>query len=241
MEEFVNSLFKDNYRRLDFGYNDYKMSFYAMDRQNYYMVFFLEQFDDLKKLGENCDEIYRCMKDFPGYQDEMDKNTTCVFCLKVSYEEYQKARDVVNVSDLSKEICKIEEDLDYFAKYVFLYTEDMERFVREKVSGFDDACEKYLTRERFDEYKKDMAWNYEYDLLTNLFIKFPMLKTERYFLPDNKKPEYHEVGSHVRSKMEKYGVAESEILALYEEVKSKLAEGLNDEELFYEWLDGQPE
>ena len=61
----------------------------------------------------------------------------------------------------------VEEDLNYFAKHVFLYTNKMKQFAVQHIGNFEKLCEEYLTKERFEDYKNDIQNSYEYDFIIN--------------------------------------------------------------------------
>mgnify|MGYP000059681524 FL=1 len=157
----------------------------------------------------------------------MDKNSICIYCLEVSEEDYYQAEATGTISELGKKVGRIEEDLDYFAKYVFLYTSKMKTFSENHIGEFDALCRKYLVDEEFDKYKKNGQESYEYDFLVNLFIKFPFLSFEEYQM--RKGQEYRTVESFVQKKIEKKTV---DINAVREEIE-QMEEVIDDEESFF--------
>lgn len=97
-------------------------------------------------------DIWTCLKEQRNiYNNNMDKNTLCICCLEVSDEEYYKTEETCGLSDLSKYIGKIEEDLSYFSKHVLLYTKSMKDFALEQKDNIDSLFQEYITREYFEK------------------------------------------------------------------------------------------
>lgn len=161
----------------------------------------------------------------------MDKNTLCLFCLEVSDEEYYQAEATGTISELSKKISLVEEDLNYFTKHVLIYTDSMDQFSQKHVGEFEEVCRQYIVDERFDQYKKDNRNNCEYDFLLNLFIKLPFLRLEKYRVTEEKK--YRTVTSFVQEELKAQEIDISEIQSKIEQ----LEEVIEDENAFYKWLD----
>ena len=121
MKEFINALF-DEKNKIDFQYMDYDMSFYSGEFRSYYLLFYISTTEELIKLWENTGDIFRTMKQSTStYSVDMDKNTMCIYCLQTTDEEYYETGKTGTISELSKKISMVEEDLNYFAKHVFLY------------------------------------------------------------------------------------------------------------------------
>ena len=100
--------------------------------------------------------------------------------LNVSEEEYYETGKTGTISGLSKTISSIEEDLNFFIKHVFLYTDKMNNDANQYIGEFNALCKKYLTIENFEQYKNEIEESYLFDFLMNLFIKFPFLKIGEY-------------------------------------------------------------
>ncbi len=162
---------------------------------------------------------------------DMDKNTTCIYCLKVNKEEYYNTESTGTICELSKRICLVEEDLSYFKKNVLLYTEQMEEFIKDKVGMFEDLCAKYINDVNFKEYKKAPNENYQYDFLMNLFIKLPFLAFKDYQIDEEK--EYSSVDKLIKKACENTEINSDQV----KDTMGKLEEKLNDETQLFEWLD----
>ena len=88
MRDFIEALFEFQ-QRLTFQYKDYSMAFYRGQYKSYYMVFFLENQEELLFLWKEREELFQKMKDSKEiYESGMDKNTLCLYCLEVSDEDY---------------------------------------------------------------------------------------------------------------------------------------------------------
>lgn len=237
MKEFINALF-DEKNKIDLQYMDYDMSFYAGEFRSYYLVFYINTLKELIKLWEDTGDIFRTMKqDVDIYNVDMDKNTMCIYCLQTTDEEYYETGKTGTISELSKKISLVEEDLNYFSKHVFLYTGKMKQFSSKHIGNFDALCKKYLTKKYFEQYKNDIQNNYEYDFLINLFIKFPFLKIEQYYMREQTEMHYRSVTSFVQEKF-----IDNEInLDKVQEDMETLERVLDDEEALFEWIDQQIE
>ncbi len=143
-------------------------------------MFFFNDINDLSFCSNKTIEIFEAIKNVEDYRVEMDKNTTCIFCLKVDDNEYYETQSTNSISYLSKQICLIEEDLNYFKKHVFLYTSDMLQFANENIGNISKMFNEYLTEEYFNEYKRSQKENYKYDFIINVFIKFSFLSFKEY-------------------------------------------------------------
>lgn len=231
MKEFIKALF-DEKKKIPFQYKDYNMDFYAEKYHSFYLLFFLQTEDELIDLWKDTAEIFQQLKSCREiYSTDMDKNTMCIYCLEVTEADYYQAEATGTISELSKKIGRIEEDLGYFTKHVFLYTPKMESFSEKHVGEFDALCRQYIIDEEFDKYRQNSQDSYEYDFLVNLFIKFPFLSFEKYQMRNDK--EYRTLESFVQQKIEKKAV---DINVLHGEIK-ELEEIIEDEEVFFAWLD----
>ncbi len=231
MKEFIKALFNEQ-DQIPFQYKDYDTAFYAGEFHSFYLLFFLRTEEELMALWKDTSEIFRQLKNTREiYSTDMDKNTMCIYCLEVSKEDYYQTGKTGTISELSKKVSRIEENLDYFAKHVFLYTHDMKMFSEKHVGEFDALCRQYIVDEEFDKYKRNVRGSYEYDFLINLFIKFPFLSFEMYQVNNGK--EYRTVESFVQQEIEKKSV---NISSIREEIK-QLEELIGDEEKFFDWLD----
>lgn len=237
MKEFINALF-DEKSKIDFQYMDYDMSFYSGEFRSYYLLFYISTTEELIKLWENTGDIFRTMKQSTStYSVDMDKNTMCIYCLQTTDEEYYETGKTGTISELSKKISMVEEDLNYFAKHVFLYTNKMKQFAVQHIGNFEKLCEEYLTKERFEDYKNDIQNSYEYDFIINLFIKFPFLNFEKYYMRNQKELQYRSVTSFVQ---EKFNDNEINLDKVREDMES-LETILDDEDALFKWLDQQIE
>ncbi|MDE7204311.1 MAG: hypothetical protein K2O91_20995, partial [Lachnospiraceae bacterium] len=122
MRKFIESITGEG--SLNFRYMEYDTLFVKKDFNSYYLFFFLSDKKQLIELKEKTVEIFSTIKkNTEIYQVDMDKNITCIFCLCISEQEYYEMEQTSQISELSKLICLVEEDLNYFKKNVFLYTE----------------------------------------------------------------------------------------------------------------------
>lgn len=231
MKEFIKALF-DEKKQIPFRYKDYDNFFCAGEYHSFYLLLFLQSDKELMDLWKDTSEIFQCLKNTREiYSTDMEKNTMCIYCLEVSEEDYYQTVATESISELSKKVRRIEEDLDYFAKHVFLYTSNMNSFSEKHIGEFDALCRQYIVDEEFDKYKKNIRDSYEYDFLINLFVKLPFLSFETYQMQNNR--EYRTVESFVQQKIEKKAV---DINTAREEIK-QLEKVIESEAEFYDWLD----
>lgn len=218
--------------RLDFSYKDYNSLFMKHEYNAYYLFFFLEKKEQLITLKKEAGNIVRTMKENEKlYQPDMDKNITCIFCLCVEEHEYYGVGDNRKISDLSKVICLVEEDLNYFKKNVFLYTEQMETFAQKNIGNLELICLEYLTEDKFESYKKSNKESYEYDFLINLFIKIPFLNFYRY--QNKNRKGYQSINVFIKQKCKEKEINHSYI----ETLCGELEENIEDENKLYKWLE----
>ena len=116
--------------------------------------------------------------------------------------------------------------------FVFLYTNKMKQFAVQHIGNFEKLCEEYLTKERFEDYKNDIQNSYEYDFIINLFIKFPFLNFEKYYMRNQKELQYRSVTSFVQ---EKFNDNEINLDKVREDMES-LETILDDEDALFKWL-----
>ena len=231
MKEFIKAVFNEK-NQIIFQYKDYDTVLYAGKFHSFYLLFFLQTEKQLLDLWKDTAEIFRQLKNNRTiYSTDMDKNTMCIYCLEVSEEDYYQTEATGIICELSKKISRIEEDLDYFAKHVFLYTPDMKSFSEKHVGEFDALCSKYILDEEFEKYKKNSRDSYEYDFLVNLFVKFPFLNFEKYQMRNDR--VYRTVESFVQQKIKEKAL---DISIVQEEIK-KLEEIIGDETRLFSWLD----
>lgn len=216
---------------IPFTYDDYNTLFVKGKFHTFYLFFFLEHGEELVILRDKAGELYQTIKRNKSYEIDMDKNTTCIYCLKVDKEEYYNMELTGTLCDLSKMICLVEEDLSYFKKNVLLYTKEMEEFSRRKVGMFEDLCAEYINDINFKEYKKAPKENYQYDFLMNLFIKLPFLTFKNYQIDGQR--EYLSVDKLIQETCEKKYINNDKVKNIMEELEPKLS----DETQLLEWLD----
>lgn len=230
MREFIETIVGENI--IDFTYSDYDTLFVKKEFNSYYLFFFLNDKNELIELKERIGDIFRTIKkNTEIYQVDMDKNITCIFCLCVSEQEYYELEQTNQITDLSKTICLVEEDLNYFKKNVLLYTNKMEEFAQMNTKSFDLICDKYITKERFQSYKRSSKDNYEYDFLISLFIKIPFLSFQRFLPKDG--DGYQSVESFIKEKYDKKSIDKEYI----DKVSKQLEDVLDDEDMLYAWID----
>ena len=230
MRKFIESIAEE--KSLDYKYMEYDTLFVKKDFNSYYLFFFLNNKKQLVELREKTVDIFSSIKKNKEiYRVDMDKNITCIFCLCISEQEYYEMEQTNQISELSKLICLVEEDLNYFKKNVFLYTQRMEDFVHKNANNFEQLCEEYITNKRFQAYKMSSFENFEYDFLINLFIKIPFLSFQRYLPKDGE--GYQSMSKFIKGKLN-----ENEINQEYvDEISAHLETVLEDENELYAWLD----
>lgn len=178
MKEFIAELF-DN--EIPFHYSNYDTYFVKEKFNTYYLFFFLKEENQLIELKEQTGELYQAIKRSRDvYEEDMDKNTTCIYCLCVEDDIYYQTESTGTISELSKKICLVEEDLEYFKKNVLIYTQDMKRYADENIGQFETLCNEMITDENFRAFRELNKQNYQYDFLVNLFIKLPFLNFQNY-------------------------------------------------------------
>lgn len=230
MREFIESIFKEE-DKIKFNYKEYNSLFIKEKYSMFYLFFFLENESELLRLKNESGELYRSIKISKDIYDiDMDKNVVCIYCLCVENEDYYATEDTGKISELSKKVCLVEEDLNFFKKNVLLYTADMNEFAKENVGNFDSLCKNIITENNFQNYKKSHTKNYQYDLLINLFIKLPFLNFKEYQL--NIK-EYKSVSTFIEEKCNENNIDKSYI----NKQMSILEEKIDDENMFYKLLD----
>lgn len=229
MREFIEALVGD--KKLDFRYKDYDSIFVKQDYDSYYLFYFLEDKSQLIILQKETVEIFNSIKSNKElYKPDMDKNTTCIFFLPVTEQEYYEIGENGEISELSKIICLVEENLNYFKKNVFLYTDKMKKFAQQNKGKFQSICNKYFTEYYFEKYKESCRNSYEYDFLINLFIKIPFLSFYAY--QPVKQKEYQTMEEFIEQKCKDAEINKSHI----EKISDRI-EALDDEEELYEWVD----
>lgn len=230
LREFIEKISKDG-KEIPFTYENYNTLFVKEKFHAFYLFFFLENKEQLNTLRNMAGELYQTIKRNENYEMDMDKNTTCIYCLKVNKEEYYNTESTGTLCELNKRICLVEEDLSYFKKNVLLYTEEMEIFAEDNVGMFEELCAKYINDVNFKEYKKDPNMNYQYDFLMNLFIKLPFLTFKDYQIDGHK--EYSSVDMLIKKACEERDIISNQV----KDTMGKLEEKLNDETQLFEWLD----
>ncbi len=231
MKEFINAIFNEE-NKINFSYEDYNTLFVKEKYNMFYLFFFVKNEEELLKLKKESGKLYKKIKSSENiYEVDMDKNVTCIYCLGVDKKEYYDTEKTGTISNLSKNICLVEEDLNFFKKNVLLYTDDMEKFASENVGQFDNVCEEIITEHNFQNYKESNCENYQYDFLINLFIKLPFLNFPKYQL--NGDEEYKSVSSFIDEKCNDATIDKKKI----SENMKLLEEKVSDEKILYEWLD----
>lgn len=233
MREFIESIAGE--KLLDLGYGGYDCLFTRQDFNTYCLFFFLTDAEQLLTLRQETGEIFQAIKKSEVYDINMDKNITCVICLCIGENEYYQMVSGENISDLSRTICFVEEDLNFFKKNVFLYTEDMRSFARDNIGKLDLLCREYFTESRFQAYKKSPCDSYEYEFLINLFIKIPFLSFCKYQPGD--KRQYQPMAAYIEAKCREKAID----LGHIEEICGQLEKNIGDADKFYEWLDSMVE
>ena len=232
MKNFIEALLKQN-EVIAFRYKETTSLFVSTKFHSYFLFFFFDNMEDMVDMMECSGDIWTCLKEQRNiYNNNMDKNTLCICCLEVSDEEYYKTEETCGLSDLSKYIGKIEEDLSYFSKHVLLYTKSMKDFALEQKDNIDSLFQEYITKEYFEKYKQDPRSNYQYDFLINLFIKIPSLNIEQYY---GMKPgvQFQSAEQIITEKLKERKCDNSEVIKKIGEIE----ELCDDEEALMQWLD----
>ena len=229
MREFIEAIVGNE--KLDFRYKDYDLLFVRHDYDSYYLFYFLKDKSQLISLQKEAVEMFNSIKDDKElYKPDMDKNTTCIFFLYITEQEYYEIGENGQISELSKIICLVEEDLNYFKKNVFLYTDQMENFAQQNKGKFKSLCENYFTEHYFQKYKESCRNSFEYDFLINLFIKIPFLSFYKYLPLEQKK--YRSMENFIEEKCREAQINQNHI----KEMSNKI-EMLDNEEELYRWVD----
>lgn len=235
MREFIEGLF-DKENRIEFQYEDCENSFYAGRFKSYYLIFYVKTQEELIELWKKTSFIFKTIKQNEDiYNNSMDKNIVCIYCLNVSEDEYHATEKTGTISGLSKKISLIEEDLNFFTKHVFLYTDNMNDVANRYVGKFDELCETYLTGENFDKYKKGIEESYIYDFLMNLFIKFPFLKIGEYMHRNQNEQEYRTATSFIEEKIEQEKIDLNKIREIIESLEQ--IENTDTDDALIKWID----
>ena len=102
MREFIEELFEKK-SKIEFQYEDHEMSFFAGRFKSYYLIFYITTQEELIELWKKTSSIFKTVKQNEDiYNNNMDKNIVCVYCLNVSEEEYYETRKTGTISGLSK-------------------------------------------------------------------------------------------------------------------------------------------
>lgn len=231
MREFIESLF-DKKKQINLNSSEYDILFIKEMYHAYYLFFFLKNEKELLELRDKTGELYQIIKNSEDiYEVDMDKNVTCIYCLCVDDKSYYEAESTGTISELSKIICFVEEDLNYFKKNVLLYTNAMDKFASGNIGKFDSICREKITESNFQTYKGSNKKNYQYDFLINLFVKLPFLNFQKYQLRN--KEEYRSVRSFIHEEYNEKKIDKSRI----SNEMNQLEEKLDDENILYAWLD----
>ncbi|MEK3822490.1 ABC-three component system middle component 1 [Cytobacillus sp. FSL W8-0315] len=176
--DIIKNLFVElGYESKDYSYVDkgdtiLENSFFARDlfRKNYYLVFFLSNDNKIEDIIKNQAKYFFLLKEFFGEDPDIDKNTSLLICIESSNEN-------------NKLSLNIEEDAYYFKKYVLTYSkEQLTSFITEYNSlieekGIKNVLEEIVNNvQLFEVFKLDPDINSVYKLITNIFIKIPILK-----------------------------------------------------------------
>ena len=229
MREFIETIV--GIEKLNFSYGDYDSLFVKQDYDSYYLFYFLKDKSQLVMLQREVGEIFKTIKGNKElYKPDMDKNTTCIFFLRVTEEEYYEIGENGEISELSKIICLVEEDLNYFKKNVFLYTDKMDEFACSNKGKFKSLCNEFFTEHYFRTYKKSCQDSFEYDFLINLFIKIPFLSFYSY--QPEKHKEYQTMETFIEERCKAMEIDQDYIGKISEKIDE-----FDDENKLYEWVD----
>lgn len=115
-------------------------------------------------------EIANYFRESDVYVPDMDKNTSLIYCVK---------RDI-NSEKLDKLKVSIEDDPFYFKKYVFAYSEsqadEFKKLCKQYGQSASELIQTYvLNAENFTKFKRHDANEKIYRLVSELFIKIPII------------------------------------------------------------------
>lgn len=230
MREFISSMIGEE--KLVFNYKEYDTLFVEKEYHSYYLFFFLKNMQDLELVQKESEQILSAIKDNPNiYHPDMDKNITCIFFLCAEEEMYYELGENGKISPLSKAICLVEEDLNYFKKNVFVYTEKMDDFAKQNVGKFESLCREYFNGKNFEQYKMSAKVNFEYDFLINLFIKIPFLNFHAYQGEGDQ--TYCTMEKYIEDQCDEQQIDRKHIHDICDDLEPLL----EDEERLYKWLD----
>ena len=229
MRKFFEDIFENE--ALTLYYKEYNFSLIKSEYNTTYLLFFLKEEEELLDLQSQYADIFNSIKGNKEiYRTDMDKNIICIFFLCVEDEDYYAAiRGEGN--NLNKEICMIEEDLNYFKKHVFVYTKTMEDAVKMGDGSFEELCRVYLTNDNFQAYKKSYNDNPVYDFIINLFVKLPFLNFRKY--DKNASKDYIKISDFIENECKTTNVNKFDINYKIDELKKVI----DSDEKLYEWLD----
>lgn len=235
MREFIENFFEKK-NEIEFQYENYEMSFFAGRFKSYYLIFYITTQEDLIGLWKKTSSIFKAIKQNEDiYNNSMDKNIVCIYCLNVSEEEYYETGKTETICSLSKKISSIEEDLNFFIKHVFLYTDKMNYIANQYVGKFDALCENYLTVKNFEEYKNGIEASYIYDFLMNLFIKFPFLKFGEYMHRNQEGQKYRTAASFIEEKIKENKINLGNMQKIMDSLEQN--ENIDTDEAIFKWID----
>ncbi|MBP1890118.1 hypothetical protein J2Z53_001702 [Clostridium moniliforme] len=186
MKEFMVKLFNEFNMNIFQSYEcDGYDVVYAKDEveEAYYLNVFINTNEEMARLKGEYEKLYEGIKNinYDEYKPAMDKNTCCIVYYCISNDEYKKFRLEDEMNELEKNVCDIEEDLYYFKKNVLVYSEKQLNYVK-TIENFDELCNEFISdKNNFDKFKAENIEFFEYDLIMNMFTKFPFLNYTRYF------------------------------------------------------------
>lgn len=230
MREFIENLFEKK-NEIEFQYENYEMSFFAGRFKSYYLIFYITTQEELIGLWKKTSSIFKTIKQNEDiYNNSMEKNIVCIYCLNVSEEEYYETGKTETICSLSKKISSIEEDLNFFIKHVFLYTDKMNYIANQYVGKFDALCENYLTVKNFEEYKNGIKASYIYDFLMNLFIKFG-----EYMHRNQEGQKYRTAASFIEEKIKENKINLGNMQNIMDSLEQN--ENIDTDEAIFKWID----
>jgi len=171
VRKLIERLFLENNYTVRPILNDSSLLASDTAKSNYYLSIFLTEADVQDLVVGSLNEHFDAIKGLDeGYEPQMDKNLSMLICVKRS--------SLNNNSTLNKQIFDIEEDPYFFKKYVLTYTESQEELILRNVK--DTSVMTYLhtilnSEDAFQTHKKFPYHETEYNLVSKLFIKLPIL------------------------------------------------------------------
>ena len=194
----INKIFQDKNFICEKKDNFY--SIHKRDLNQKYEYFIIREVTSLDNIIEKQSEYLDLLKEHIK-DKEVEKNSTLLVCFKTD--------TLPLLPELYKKILEIEENPYFFRKLVFPYTQNQLEQIND-INDFEDIIKDTSKFEAFkDECKKKDLSNSLYEVISQLYIKFPFLKL----------PVIRETKNIILSKYkDELQETESKVLAFIEEI-----------------------